>query len=150
MSSPSSQNTVPIRPPNLDTIADQQNTSHSDTPFVDMRNDENLSSEEEEVDMLGDSEHAETVDAEDDYDEDQDRLQVLPADKRTFCELQSNNLLASNASSNDLPSLRQINRQVKTTTKPPERDRRYNRRTAGVLCNIGSAVWCRERDNRHA
>ena len=66
MSSPSSQNTVPIRPPNLDIIADQQNASHSDTLF------ENISSEEEEVD-------------------------------------------------------------IKTTTKPPERDRRYNRRTAGVL-----------------
>ena len=106
-----------------------------------MRNYDDISSEEEDSDMLGDSEHAETDDAEDDYDEDQDRLQVLPADKRTFCELQSNNLLASNASSNDLPSLKQINRQVKTTTKPPERDRRYNRRTAGLLYPIEEATW---------
>ena len=133
MSSPSSQNTVPIRPPNP--APDQQNASHSDTPFVDMRNDVNISSEEEsvEVDILEDSEHADIVDMDDDYDEDQDQLQVLPADKRTFCELQSNNLLASNASSNDLPSLKQINRPVRTTARSYERDRRYNRRTAGVL-----------------
>jgi hypothetical protein len=72
------------------------------------------------------------VDAEDDYDIKQDRLQISRNDKNIFRKLESSLLTAPNPEAGDTPSIQQINNSIRTDEKQPKRDRRFNRKTASV------------------
>ena len=70
------------------------------------------------------------IDKNDDYDEEQDKLQVSPLDKSRYVAQQSNILLMTTSNKGDTPSLQQVNRSILNNDKPPIRDRRFNRFTA--------------------
>jgi hypothetical protein len=85
---------------------------------------------EDDLDIFYDSENPSMVDAEDDYDIKQDKLQINCSDKNRFRKLESSLLTAPNPKAGDTPSIQQINNPIKTDEKQPQRDRRFNRKTA--------------------
>jgi len=87
---------------------------------------------DDDTDIFYETENPFMVDAEDDYDIKQDRLQISRNDKNIFRKLESSLLTAPNPEAGDTPSIQQINNPIRTDEKQPQRDRRFNRKTASV------------------
>ena len=104
----------------------------SKTPTIIRAEDyDRFSSDDEDIFYC--PEDAITVNQEDDYPEEQDRLQIQSIDKNVFREQETSLLTDPNPKAGDTPSLRQINKPIQTDEKQPQRDRRYNRKTASDL-----------------
>ena len=71
---------------------------------------ENEDSDGEPVFVVVDETDPTVIDSQDDYNEEQDRLQVNRLDKNRFVDQQSNLLLVTNKG--DTPSLQQINKPI--------------------------------------
>ena len=81
------------------------------------KDSENGDSDGEPVFAVPDETDPAVIDKQDDYNEEQDRLQVSRFDKNRFVDQQSNLLLATNTG--DTPSLQQINKSILNNDKPP-------------------------------
>ena len=93
------------------------------------KDSENGDSDGEPVFAVPDETDPAVIDTQDDYNEEQDRLQVNRLDKNRFVDQQSNLLLVTNKG--DTPSLQQINKSILNNDKPPTRENQSTNRRTG-------------------
>ena len=123
---PDDQQEYPKGPQTKSNVTSKKNkhTVYSESESDNEMNDEDITT------LLIDEQNPDTVDKEDDYPEELDKLQLKAADKHRFIEVTSNMHLVVASTKGDTPSLQQVNRLIILPNK--QRDRRRNRLTAST------------------